>query len=248
MSTSSYIEIAGASGSRSKEGVVQWNVPYLVKTKSSINNLPSTYEGCQRVGSTWTCNHNGPSPSYIANVTYEGPDEENMNSGSGDEYSRPVWSIDFDLKEMPIESHWNLTEIKKKYGGYPDPDAPDLWKFGDTMPGGSGSSSGLSKGATKGQKANPMKGVRTYIVMLTTVSKSYTKRITPDMTSKIGKQMTSLPNAPAGFDKLGKGKRSWIQMPPQVTKRGKVWEITDSWRLSEYFEWPDKVYEKFEKR
>ena len=250
MSTGTYKEIEGASGSRSKEGVVQWNVPYLVKSRAMVNSVPSTYQGCSKVASTWTCNNNGTNPSYIVTVTYEGPDNESMDGSGGggsDEYNRPIWSIDFDLQEMPIESHWNFPAIKAKYGGKPDPDSPDLWIFPDEMPSGGGKSTGLSKDDSGEGKPNPMKGVRTYVVMITRVSKSYTKRSEPNVVSKIGKQSGSIPGAPASFNALSWGQRTWIQMPPQVSKRGRVWEITESWRLSEHFEWPDKVYEKFSK-
>ena len=34
-----------------------------------------------------------------------------------------------------------------------------------------------------------------------------------------------------------------MKMPPQITKRGNVWQISESWKLSEYYEWPKEVYE-----
>ena len=33
-----------------------------------------------------------------------------------------------------------------------------------------------------------------------------------------------------------------MKTPPQISKRGNVWQITESWRLSEYYEWPKEVY------
>jgi hypothetical protein len=166
---------------------------------------------------------------------------------ASDEYDKPVWSIDFDLQEMPIESHWNFEVIKQVYGGRADPNDPQSWIFPDNMPSGNGGGgTGLSKDGNQGAgKANPMKGVRTYIVMLTRVTKSYTRRSAPSVVDKIGTQSSKIPGAPASFNELGLGNRTWMQLPPQISKRGSVWQVTESWRLSEYHDWPDKVYIKF---
>jgi hypothetical protein len=243
MATGTYFETEGATGSKSREGVVQWVVPYYVSSLSLVDSLPSTYEGCGKVSSTWVSNNDGTSPSAIVTVTYEGADDTSMNM-NGDEYDKPSWSIDFDLIEMPIESHWNFEKIKNMYGGGYDPDDPERWLFPKTMPVGSGGT-GLKKGNDGEGKENPMYGVRTYIVMYTRVSKSYTKKTTPDVVSKIGKQLAGIPGAPSEFNDLAKGERSWLQLPPRVSKRGKVWEVTESWKLSEYREWQDEVYKKF---
>jgi len=239
-------EMEGASGSKSREGVVQWVVPYYIATLNRLGSIPASYQGCDKVSQTWICNNDGPSPSYIATITYEGPDDTSMGTGDN-EYDKPVWSIDFDLQEMPIESHWNFEVIKQTYGGNPDPNDPQAWIFPDNMPSAkSGGGTGLSKDANKGEsKANPMKGVRTYIVMLTRVTKSYTKKSAPSVVEKIGTQSAAIPGAPASFNALGWGKRTWMQLPPQISKRGSVWQVTESWRLSEYHDWPDKVYIKF---
>jgi hypothetical protein len=237
---STQFETVGATGSRSREGVVQWVVPYFVGSLTEINNLPAGYEGCTRVSSTWVSNNDGTG-SAIATITYEGAD---VTSQAGDSYNKPSWSIDFDLTELPIESHWNFEAIKTKYGGGYDPNDPVKWIFPEKMPSGQ-SGTGLSTNSAQG-KSNPMYGVRTYIVMYTRVSKSYSRTTSPsDVTSKIGKQSVSIPGAPAALGGLAKGDKSWLQLPPQVSKRGGVWEITESWKLSEHYEWQDQVYNKF---
>jgi hypothetical protein len=240
----SFFEMEGASGSKSREGVVQWVVPYYIATLAQLGSIPGSYQGCDKVSQTWVCNNDGPTPSYTATVTYEGPDNESMRNN---EYDKPVWSIDFDLQEMPIESHWNFEVIKQVYGGRADPNDPQSWIFPDNMPSGNGGGgTGLSRDSNQGAgKANPMKGVRTYIVMLTRVTKSYTRRSAPSVVDKIGTQSSNIPGAPASFNALGWGKRTWMQLPPQISKRGSVWQVTESWRLSEYHDWPDKVYIKF---
>ena len=246
--SNTFFEMEGATGSKSREGVVQWVVPYYIASLNQLDTIPGTYQGCGKVSNTWVCNNDGSPPSYTATVTYEGPD--NTSIGNNNEYDKPVWSIDFDLQEMPIESHWNFEVIKQTYGGRPDPNDPQSWIFADEMPKSSGGGgTGLSKDSSGGSgKSSPMKGVRTYIVMLTRVTKSYTKKTPPDVVSKIGTQSATIFGAPPAFNMLGWGNRSWMQLPPQISKRGTVWQVTESWRLSEYHEWPDKVYIKFNSR
>ena len=88
-----------------------------------------------------------------------------------------------------------------------------------------------------------MKGVKTYLVMNCTASVSYTKKSLPkEVISKIGGLEPRIPDAPPQFNSLDVGPRNWLKMPPQISKRGNVWQINESWRLSEYVAWPKEVY------
>lgn len=244
MSTGNIIT-EGATGSKSKEGVVQWVVPYYA---TNINEVLTAgngeYQEAQEVSRTWSCNNDGPDPSYIVTVTYEGGD-----NGSGGGSNAELWSVDFEMSEEPIASHWNWERIKTKYQATNlagDERYHDEWAFPKTLDegGGGGSSSGLQgkKKSGTGDK-NPMYGVTTYIVMTAIVSVSYSKKTLPrSVIDDIGKLYTSIPGAPSQIGSLDTGKRNWMKIPPQISKRGKIWQVTESWRLSEYYEWPKEVY------
>lgn len=244
MSTGNIIT-EGATGSKSKEGVIQWVIPYYVPNIDQVLTVgKKDYEDCEEVSRTWRCNNDGTNPSYIVTVVYEGGNAESDQNTYGDEDST-VWSLDFEIAEEPIESHWNFDEIKKQYGGkWADPENEEDWVFGKEMPAGSSASSGLGgKGKVGGGAKNPMKGVKTYLVMNCTASVSYTKKTLPkEVVSKIGGLEPRIPDAPRQFNTLDVGPRNWLKMPPQISKRGNVWQINESWRLSEYVAWPKEVY------
>jgi|LakMenEpi03Aug12_release.lakeMendotaPanAssembly.Ray.scaffolds.fasta_scaffold91050_3 hypothetical protein len=243
MSTELIVE--GATGSKSKEGVIQWVIPYYVANKAEVLTVgKDNYQDCQEVSRSWTCNNDGSEPSYIVTVTYEGGSTESESATYGDEEST-IWSLDFEMAEEPIEAHWNFDKIKQKYGGkWADPENEEDWVFPKELPAGSKTSSGLlGTGKVGAGEKNPMKGVKTYIVMNCIASVSYTKKTLPkSVINNIGKLYRELPDAPAQFNSLDKGKRNWMKMPPQITKRGNVWQISESWKLSEYYEWPKEVY------
>jgi hypothetical protein len=245
MSASNFITV-GATGSKSKEGVIQWVVPYYVTNIAQVHTVgKEDYEECQEVSRTWACNNDGADPSYIVTVTYEGGSAESNNATYGDEEST-VWSLDFEMAEEPIEAHWNFEAIKKKYGGkWGDPENEEDWVFPKELPAGTSSGSGLGGKSKVGQgNKNPMKGVKTYIVMNCIASVSYTKKTLPKtVIDNIGKLYRSLPDAPPQFNSLDTGNRNWMKMPPQISKRGNVWQISESWKLSEYYEWPKEVYQ-----
>jgi hypothetical protein len=238
MSTNIIVE--GATGSKSKEGVIQWVVPYYVQNIAQVKTAgKGAYEGCQEVSRTWACNNDGTDPSYIVTVTYEGGSSESVSATYGDEEST-VWSLDFEMAEEPIEAHWNFEEIKKKYGWEV---IDGVGGFPEKLPAGSGESSGLSSNKSGGGAKSPMFGKKTFIEMNCIASVSYTKRTLPgSVIGNIGKSSSNIPGAPSDFNGLDKGERNWIKMPPQISKRGNVWQISESWKLSEYYKWPKEVY------
>jgi hypothetical protein len=247
MSTSNFITV-GATGSKSKEGVIQWVVPYYVQSINQVKTVGrGVYEECAEVSRSWSCNNDGANPSYIVTVTYEGGSTGSGGGTYGDEEST-IWSLDFEMAEEPIAAHWNWDEIKNTYGAVNlagDDKYSDEWAFPKEMPSeGGSSSSGLGdKKKVGGGKKNPMYGVKTYIVMNCIASVSYTKKTLPNsVVSGVGSSTSSISGAPAAFNSLDKGSRNWMKMPPQVTKRGNVWQISESWKLSEHHEWPKVVY------
>jgi hypothetical protein len=239
------IKVEGATGSKSKEGVIQWVIPYYVPDVSQVQTVGKTpYENCTEVSRSWTCNHDGSTPSYIVTVTYEGGSSESDNSATYGDTDSQVWSLDFELAEEPIEAHWNFDEIKKQYGGkWEDHENQQGWVFPKELPEGSSAKSGLSSSKNGGKPQSPMFGVKTYIVMNCTASVSYTKKTLPAaVIGAIGYSYQKIPGAPQQFNDLDTADRNWMKMPPQISKRGSVWQISESWRLSEYYKWPKEVY------
>jgi hypothetical protein len=223
----------GATGSVSKEGIYQYSVPYYVETAGECLSVGKdsyvvTGVTLNEVSRSWECLNNGTAkPGYILTVVYEG------GATSGDQASaNESFDLDFQTLEVPIESHWNFEEIKKKYGGYQDPDDSSRWIFAD-----------YEAGKENTKQTSPMKGVTTYMVLHCTVSKNYSARSLPKgALSDVGKWTNNVPGLDSSvIDTQG---RNWLKMPTKATLRGSLWEISESWKLSEKQVWPEEVYKK----
>lgn len=240
--------LEGATGSLSKEGVIQWTVSYYC---ASINDIftvnDSTYQGCEQVSRTWACNNDGDDPSYTVTIVYEGGAEDSKaEDGNLDD---EMWSIDCEIREAPIISHWNFTKIQREYGGkWEDSNTMDNWIFDKILPESSSAKSGTGKNRSGADGVtNPLFGVTTYLVLIPTVSVSYTvKTLKSNIFSHIGKSYNNIPDAPQKFNDIDVategGNKTWMKLAPQVSKRGNVWTVTESYRLSEYHAWPKEVY------
>lgn len=238
--SASATKTTGANGSVTKDGVYQYSIPYYVKTASEVLTVAKdTYqlsEGSsnillKEVSRTWQAlNNPNPNTGYIVTVVYEGGQASNRSGTSED--NDTLFDVDFQTLELPIESHWNFEEIKKKYGGYQDPNDSTRWIFADYEVGQEG-----------GGKLSPMRGVRTYMVLHCTVEKKYSSNILPSgALSDVGKWTTDIKGLNNNLIKTAG--RNWLKMPTQATKRGGVWQISEAWKLSEKAVWPEEVYEK----
>jgi hypothetical protein len=224
--------VEGETGSISKDGVYQYSVPYYVKTAEEVLSVAKdTYKVgsgslIKEVSRSWVSNAVG----YIVTIVYEGGSAS--GGGGGNKDDEASWDFDFHILEEPIESHWNFLEIKKKYGGWKDPNDETRWVFPDKEPG-----------KESGTNLSPMKGVTTYMVLHCTASKSYSSANLPaGILSKVGIAVSGLPaGASLDFDTKG---RNWLTMPVQATLRGGTWQIYESWKLSEKVVWPAEVYGK----
>jgi hypothetical protein len=224
--------VEGETGSISKDGVYQYSVPYYVKTAEEVLSVAKdTYKVgggslIKEVSRSWVSNAIG----YIVTIVYEGGSASGGVGGKKDDEAS--WDFDFHILEEPIESHWNFSEIKKKYGGWKDPNDETRWVFPDKEPG-----------KESGTNLSPMKGVTTYMVLHCTASKSYSAANLPaGILSKVGIAVSELPaGASLDFDTKG---RNWLTMPVQATLRGGIWQIYESWKLSEKVVWPAEVYGK----
>ena len=223
------LKTEGGTGSISKDGVVQESVVYYVSTPEEVLTVGKTPPpGLEETTRNWSALNALDTTGYTVTVTYEGGSQSGDSiSSSGTSQDQVYWSYDYNLLEEPIESHWQFEEIKKKYGGWKDPNDEGRWIFADYEPG-----------KEKSKKLSPMKGVRTYMVLHLTVSKNYSAKTLPaGLLSKVGTQTERI----KGLD-FDKGSRNWLVMPVQATKRGNVWQISESWKLSEKFKWPEEVY------
>lgn len=224
------LKTEGGTGSVSKDGVVQESVVYYVSTPEEVLTVGKTPpSGLTETTRNWTALNALDTTGYIVTVTYEGGVQSSSGgvSSSGSSEDQVYWSYDYNLLEEPIESHWNFEEIKKKYGGWKDPNDESRWIFADYEPG-----------KEKSKVLSPMKGVRTYMVLHLTVSKNYSAKTLPaGLLAKVGTQTSNIKGLT--FNTNG---RTWLTMPVQATLRGNVWQISESWKLSEKFKWPDEVY------
>lgn len=223
------LKTEGGTGSVSKDGVVQESVVYYVSTPEEVLSVgKQAPSGLAETTRNWTALNALDTTGYIVTVTYEGGVQSSSGGGSssGSSGDQVYWSYDYNLLEEPIESHWNFEEIKKKYGGWKDPNDESRWIFADYEPG-----------KEKSKKLSPMKGVRTYMVLHLTVSKNYSARTLPNILDRVGTQTGTI----KGLD-FDTGGRNWLVMPVQATLRGNIWQISESWKLSEKFKWPEEVY------
>jgi hypothetical protein len=238
--SASVTKTTGANGSVTKDGVYQYSIPYYVKTASEVLTVQKdTYQLSagssgvllKEVSRTWQAlNNPNPNTGYIVTVVYEGGGATSRLGTSKD--TDTLFDVDFQTLELPIESHWNFEEIKKKYGGYQDPNDSTRWIFAD-----------YEVGKENGGKLSPMRGVRTYMVLHCTVEKKYSSKSLPGgALSDVGKWTTNIP----GFNKslINTDGRNWLKMPTQATLRGGVWQITEAWKLSEKDVWPEEVYQQ----
>lgn len=241
MSLADNSPMEGATGSKTREGVIQWSVPYYCATDASVLDAGGeSYQGCNEVSRTWTCLNNNNPPAYMVTVVYEGGATGAQSTFLNED---AVWSVDCELREAPIISHWNFAAIQKEYGGQWDDDrTKDNWVFPEKLPEGSSAQSGTSKSAGGAGVTNPLFGTTTYLVLATTMSVTYTTTTVSGIFSNIGKSYNAVPNAPSSMNSVAGGEKNWMKLAPQATKRGNTWTVTESYLLSEHRRWPKEVY------
>ena len=220
------LKTEGATGSTSRDGVIQETIVYHVDDVGLVLTVgKQPPQGLEETTRSWTAMNVNESTYYTVTVNYEGG---STNGGSQNNSEEDMyWSYDYNLLEEPIESHWDIDAIKEKYGGYTDPNDDTRWIFAE-----------FEKGKEEEKIPSPMAGVRTYMVLHLTVSKNYSSKNLPSgILSNAGKPVKSVQGV-----EIDIGDREWLTMPAKATKRGSVWQISESWKLSEKVKWPEEVY------
>jgi len=216
----------GLRGNRDERGLIGLTVPWVVATLEEVLTVGATSVfGLPETKREWNDLEAG---KFLVNISYEGAQSEN-----GD---KDTYEFDSSFSEEPIESHPDIETIKAVYGGTVGGDGKIT--FPEKMPSAKGGGGGLSGGQSVKQDKNPLFGLSTYLVTKAVFRHTYLRRVFPaTLLDKIGSIVHSLPE---GFPTPSS--RNWLFMPPKVTKRGNMYEITEELMLSAKGGWPDGVY------
>ena len=203
---------------------VPWNCSTLAETMSVGGGKPF---GLPETGRQVSQLEDG---SFQVTITYEGTETEPPEDDS--------YEFDSSFREEPIESHPNIALIRSRFGGVTGDDGRIT--FPERLPRHNSGGTGLSGNeSTASAEKNPMFGQTTYLVLHAVFRRTYLKRRVPkDLLESAGTTREKLPGGlptPSG--------RNWLVMPPKVSKRGNVFEITEELLLSKPGEkWPPAVY------
>jgi hypothetical protein len=224
-------QMSGQKGQVDDKGVVTWTIPYFVEELSevfSVGVIPPV-EGLREVGRSWT---DIEGAGLQVEVEYEGV--------FGDpEEKEETYDYDSSFKEETLLAHPLWPQIRDFYKGTYDKEDKRI-EFEEYL---SNSSRGLSSTGNTGtgdpgKRKNPMYGLETFLSLASVFRRTYLRANIPaGLLDKVGTIQDSLPGGfptPPG--------RDWIIMPPKITQRGGVFQITEELMLSQPGGWPKKVY------
>jgi hypothetical protein len=215
-------ELLGTSGARDDRGLVSVTVPYFAETlEEALTVGASPLANLQEQSRTFRA---GPSGHFEVEVTFEGDDGSAGNDTAKE--SSTVYSAQGSFREEPIESHPKIEELIKKYNGQRGEGGKIT--FDATLSGSGGTNALAGEAGVAAEKPNPMAGVEKYMALEIVWSRSYIQKSKPTNIFKNVGRVISAP--PGGAPKLP-GRKSWLVMPPKMTKRGKVWEVEEQWTL-----------------
>lgn len=234
------IKTLGQSGGVDRNRVASMRVPWYVDTFADVWTVGSDpISGLPAVERSWAQMENG---KWKVTVTHEGY-ADGTEPESIEETEQ--WSVDFDFSEEPIESHHNLDEIKKTYGGVI---VDGKVSFPEKRPKGDQSKSGLSASSNKSGEKNPLFGVTTFILLKARISRSFSWREVPsDVGRQIGRIYQSIPGLPDDLANIDWGDRDWMVQPPKIQQKGDVWKVEQDYLLSPPGGWPPAVYNLIER-
>ena len=225
-------QMAGQKGQVDDKGVVTWTIPYFVEELSevfSVGVMPPV-EGLREVGRSWT---DIEGAGLQVEVEYEG--------AYGDpEEKEETYDYDSSFKEETLLAHPLWPQIKDFYKGTYDKDDKRV-EFEEYLSSGStglGGGGGSTASGERDKRKNPMYGLETFLSLASVFRRTYLRANIPaGLLDKVGTIQDSLPGGfptPPG--------RDWIIMPPKITQRGGVFQITEELMLSQPGGWPKKVY------
>lgn len=221
----------GQKGEVDEKGVVTWTVPYFVESLSDIfvvGDEPPV-EGMKEVGRSWT---DIEGAGLQVEVQYEGvignPEEKES-----------TYDYDSSFKEETLLAHPLWNKIKTFYKGRYIKEEKRI-EFDEEIPNGTpglGGGGGSLNSGERGRK-NPLFGLETFLSLSSVFRHTYLRETVPSsLLDRIGTIQESLPGGfptPSG--------RNWIVMPPKISQRGGIYQITEELMLSQPGGWPENVY------
>jgi hypothetical protein len=217
-------ELLGTSGAKDDRGLVSVTVPYFAETLAAALRVgASPLGGLSEQSRTFRA---GPSGHFEVEVTFEGEDSGDGKSDSERE-ADAVYSAQGSFREEPIESHPKIEDLVKKYNGQRDSSTGKV-TFPASMEGTGGTNALAGEEGVAAEKPNPMAGVEKYMALEIVWTRSYIQSNKP---TKIFANVGKVIKAPPGGPPKLAGRKSWLVMPPKLTKRGKVWEVEEQWTL-----------------
>lgn len=238
-------KVEGAKGTRDKNMISSWSVPYHAETRAECYKVgDKTFMGMPEIGRDIQAQNMGSDGApFVVTVQYQGYSNEDGGSPET-EKDTENWSCDFDFSEEPLQSHPNWENIKKTYGGVVD-DQGDV-TFPPKLPNGSSAAkSGLgAANIITSSDRNPLYGQKTYLKLRARVSRSWSSRTLPkELLLNVGRIVNEIPDAPTALTELDIGGRDWLSTPPKIKQNGDVWGLTQEWLLSDFGGWPEEVYD-----
>ena len=224
-------QMPGQKGQVDDKGIVTWTVPYFVEDLAEIFTIGTAPPvlGMREVGRTWG---DIEGAGLQVDVEYEGVI-------GNPEDKEETYDYDSSFKEETLLAHPLWNQIKNFYKGRYDKEDKRI-EFDEFL---SNSSRGLSSTGNTGtgdpgKRKNPMFGLETFLSLASVFRRTYLRTTLPgNLLDKVGTIVESLPGGfptPPG--------RDWIIMPPKITQRGGVFQITEELMLSQPGGWPKKVY------
>ena len=216
----------GQKGELDENGVVTWTIPYFVEDLSEIFVVGGEppVAGMKEVGRSWS---DIEGAGLQVEVQYEG------TIGNPEE-KEDTYDYDASFKEETLLAHPLWEKIKTFYQGRYIAEEKRI-EFAETLSSGS---TGLGGGGGEKGKKNPMYGLETFLSLSSVFRRTYLREsIPPSILDRIGTIQESLPGGfptPSG--------RNWIVMPPKISQRGSVYQITEELLLSQPGGWPANVY------
>ena len=224
-------QMPGQKGEVDEKGVVTWTVPYFVESLSDIFVVGDgpPVEGMKEVGRSWT---DIEGAGLQVEVQYEGvignPEEK-----------EDTYDYDSSFKEETLLAHPLWNKIKTYYKGryIKEEKRIEFDEFLTNSNTGLGGGGGTNASGEKGRK-NPLYGLETFLSLSSVFRHTYLRETVPSsLLDRIGTIQESLPGGfptPSG--------RNWIVMPPKISQRGGVYQITEELMLSQPGGWPENVY------
>lgn len=224
-----YFQMPGQRGSVDDKGVVTWTIPYFVEDLADIFVVGSSppLAGMKESGRTWS---DIEGAGVEVTVEFEGV--------IGDpEDKEPTYDFDASFSEETLLSHPEWTQLRAIFKGSYDPEEkkitwPEYIQKAERALGDPGTGKG------GGQTKNPMFGQETYMMFMSIFRHTYIRSsVSGDLFNSIGTIRQSLPGGfptPTG--------RNWLVMPPKISQRGGVYQITEELAMSQPGGWPEQVY------